>query len=171
VATPSPQTTQAPAQEVAKVVAPETKPVAAPVVASSAPVRAKKVVQRTAAAPARPTSDQPKPVVRITQVGAPALTPEVEEAPLENLPETPSRDDVLARLEALRSSVKACAGDRSGVADLDVTIAGTGIITNVQVTGDFAGTPEGSCIARTVRQARFPRFAKDRFRLLYPYSL
>jgi hypothetical protein len=39
------------------------------------------------------------------------------------------------------------------------------------VGGDFAGTPEGSCIARVARTAQFVRFAKPRFRVIYPFSL
>jgi hypothetical protein len=74
-------------------------------------------------------------------------------------------------LESVRSSVQACAAGRSGVADLDITIAHTGIVMHVLVGGDFAGTTEGSCIARAVRQARFPQFKQERFRLLYPYAI
>jgi hypothetical protein len=44
-------------------------------------------------------------------------------------------------------------------------------VTHVLVGGDFAGTTEGSCIARAVRGARFPAFKQERFRILYPYAL
>ena len=67
--------------------------------------------------------------------------------------------------------MQACADGRSGVAEVDVTIAANGVVTNALVGGDFRGTPQGSCIARAVRKARFPKFTKDSFRLLYPYSL
>jgi hypothetical protein len=93
-------------------------------------------------------------------------------APSENgLPAGPSRTDVLQRLESVRPSVRACAAGRSGVADLDITIAHTGSVMHVLVGGDFAGTTEGSCIARAVRQARFPTFSQERFRLLFPYAI
>ena len=98
-----------------------------------------------------------------------AATPDV--AATAQLPEQPSRSDVLNRLESVRSSVRACAAGRSGVADLDITIANTGLVMHVLVGGDFAGTTEGSCIARAVRGARFPTFKQDRFRLLFPYAI
>ena len=85
--------------------------------------------------------------------------------------EAPSRSDVIAGLDGVRSSVQACADGRSGVAEVDLTIAANGVVTNALVGGDFRGTPQGSCIARAVRKARFPKFTKDSFRLLYPYSL
>lgn len=92
-------------------------------------------------------------------------------APVGDLPQGPTRTEVVARLESVRSSVQACAAGRSGVADLDITIAHTGVVMHVLVGGDFAGTTEGSCIARAVRQARFPQFKQERFRLLYPYAM
>lgn len=111
---------------------------------------------------------QTGPVMKITMVGQPPAAPSQTQ---EVLPEVPSRDDVLARLEGVRSAVQACAEGKTGVAELDITIAGTGAITTVLVGGDFAGSAQGSCIARTVRQTRFPRFQKERFRLLFPYSI
>ncbi len=114
-------------------------------------------------------------VVTVTKLGEPAavtLAPATSDDGLtQHLPDAPDRDAVLARIESLRSVVSACAEGRSGVAELDITIAGTGSITTVLVGGDFAGTPQGSCIARSVRQAHFPKFKRDRFRLLYPFSL
>jgi hypothetical protein len=86
-------------------------------------------------------------------------------------PEQPTRTEVIQRMESVRSSVRACAAGRSGVADLDITIAHTGAVMHVLVGGDFAGTTEGSCIARAVRTARFPSFKQDRFRLLFPYAI
>jgi cytoskeletal protein RodZ len=92
-------------------------------------------------------------------------------APTGELPQGPTRAEVVTRLESVRPAVHACAAGRSGVADLDVTIAHTGLVMHVLVGGDFAGTTEGSCIARAVRQARFPAFKQERFRLLYPYAM
>jgi hypothetical protein len=88
-----------------------------------------------------------------------------------DLPDAPTRGEVVQRLESVRSSVRACAAGRSGVADLDITIAHTGNVTHVLVGGDFAGTTEGSCIARAVRGARFSSFKQERFRLLFPYAI
>ena len=88
-----------------------------------------------------------------------------------DLPETPSRAVVVQRLEAVRSSVQACASGRSGVADLDITVLNNGVVTHVLVGGDFAGTMQGSCIARAVRTARFPSFKQERLRVLFPYAI
>jgi hypothetical protein len=95
---------------------------------------------------------------------APKLVPDA-------IAETPTRGEVVQRLESVRSSVRACAAGLSGVADLDITIAHSGVVTHVLVGGDFAGTTQGSCIARAVREARFPSFKQERFRLLYPYAI
>ena len=65
----------------------------------------------------------------------------------------------------------ACAHGMQGTAQLDITVADTGFVTSAVVGGDFAGTPEGSCIARAVRSAQFAPFKKPRFRLIYPFSL
>lgn len=114
--------------------------------------------------------------VRKPGVAAPARSLKVKRtpqpvAPAGDIPETPARGQVLQRLESVRSSVQACAAGRSGVADLDITIAHTGTVMHVLVGGDFAGTTQGSCIARAVREARFPSFKQERFRLLYPYAI
>jgi hypothetical protein len=85
--------------------------------------------------------------------------------------ETPSRDDVLNGLDRVRSTVRACAEGHNGVAEVDLTIAANGVVTNALVGGDFGGTPQGSCIARAVRKARFPTFKQDRYRVLFPYVL
>ena len=101
----------------------------------------------------------------------PALVPPPGPPPGNEMPEQPTRSQVVERLESVRSSVRACAAGRSGVADLDITIAHTGSVMHVLVGGDFAGTTEGSCIARAVRTARFPTFKQERFRLLFPYAI
>jgi hypothetical protein len=89
----------------------------------------------------------------------------------EGLPETPSRDDVLAALDPVRPKVAQCAPGQHGVAEVDITVSDTGAVTHAVVAGDFAGTPEGSCIARAVRGATFRPFQKPRFRVIYPFSL
>ena len=87
------------------------------------------------------------------------------------LPDTPSRDDVLSALAPIRAAVAACAHGQRGVAQLDITVANTGAVTHAIVGGDFSGTAEGSCIARTARSAQFVPFKKPRFRVIYPFSL
>jgi hypothetical protein len=87
------------------------------------------------------------------------------------LPDKPSRDDVRAVLTPLRDALGDCAHGKTGVAQLDMTVANTGAVTVVVVGGDFAGTREGSCIARVARTARFERFKRPRFRVIFPFSL
>jgi hypothetical protein len=101
---------------------------------------------------------------------APAMTikPRVDPA---NLPDIPSREDVIAALEPLRPAINECVRGTHGVAQLDITVASTGSVSHAVVGGDFAGTPEGSCIARATRNAQFTPFKKPRFRVIYPFSL
>jgi hypothetical protein len=87
------------------------------------------------------------------------------------LPDKPSRDDVRTVLAPLRDALRDCAHGKTGVAQLDMTVANTGAVTVVVVGGDFAGTREGSCIARVARTARFERFKRPRFRVIFPFSL
>jgi hypothetical protein len=88
-----------------------------------------------------------------------------------DLPELPSRDDVLAALAPIRAGVDECAHGQHGMAQVDITVASTGFVTHAVVDGDFAGTPEGSCIARAARRAQFVAFKKPTFRVIYPFSL
>jgi hypothetical protein len=87
------------------------------------------------------------------------------------LPDIPSREDVISALEPLRGAIGDCVQGRRGVAQLDITVASTGSVSHAVVGGDFAGTPEGSCIARATRTAQFTPFKKPRFRVIYPFGL
>jgi hypothetical protein len=125
----------------------KTPPVSATVQAPSAPL----------AGSAPPRTDS-----------APAASPR---KPAEVLADKPSRDDVRAVLTPLRDALRDCAHGKTGVAQLDMTVANTGAVTVVVVGGDFAGTREGSCIARVARTARFAPFKRPRFRVIFPFSL
>jgi hypothetical protein len=163
------------AQPQAAVTQPPAPPVnEAPMAAPTPPV-----VVQAPTAPAtpepQPTAAKPVPTTK-RALTATSRSPRTKMPPApklvpDNLAETPSRSDVVQRLEAVRPSVRACAAGLSGVADLDITIAHSGVVTHVLVGGDFAGTTQGSCIARAVREARFPSFKQERFRLLYPYAI
>ncbi|HKP57130.1 MAG TPA: hypothetical protein VJV78_10430 [Polyangiales bacterium] len=135
------------------------------------------------------TSTEPEPVVEAPAPTPPPIAPAEHKprvasktvrkvappppapAPVDSMAETPSRSDVLNGLDRVRTSVQACAEGRNGVAEVDLTIAANGVVTNALVGGDFGGTPQGSCIARAVRKARFPEFKQDRYRVLFPYVL
>jgi hypothetical protein len=87
------------------------------------------------------------------------------------LPDTLNRDDVRAVLGPLQAAFVECARGRSGVAQLDLNISNSGRATQVNVAGDFAGSPEAACFARVVRGAQFPRFKKPRVRSIVPITL
>lgn len=93
------------------------------------------------------------------------------EPPAEALPEAPSREQIILGFEAVRASVEACAAGAHGVATAKVTLAGAGRVANAVIEGAFAGTPQGSCMARAVRKAQFPRFASPTFTVAYPFAL
>lgn len=87
-------------------------------------------------------------------------------------PETPSRSDVVAAMSAVQSAVAACGNGEHGTATVAVTVSGaTGRVTEANVSGQFAGTPVGSCIARAVRGATFPRFTRPTFTVNYPFRI
>jgi outer membrane biosynthesis protein TonB len=84
---------------------------------------------------------------------------------------TPSREDVQTALRAVQPYVSACRGARGGTVRVNITVASSGRVRNAVVVGDFAGTREGSCVARAVRRARFPEFRRESFSVQYPFQL
>lgn len=88
-----------------------------------------------------------------------------------DMPETPTRQQVQSALLAVRSGVQACMG-RGGRVPVRVTVSGrTGrVMTATVQDAYFARQPTGGCIARAVRQARFPRFSQERLVVVYPYE-
>lgn len=85
---------------------------------------------------------------------------------------TPTREETLRAMQSVQSAVEHCAEDEHGTAVVRVSVSGsTGHVTNASVTGVFAGTPVGSCVASSVRQAVFPRFRNPTFTLEYSYRL
>jgi hypothetical protein len=140
--------------------------------------RARRVEPPARPAPvARPSQlEQPRvapPQLTITPQPGTSTTPSSPgaAAPGGELPETPTRETVTSALDAVRSRVLECAAGKHGVAEVDLTVLSSGDVSHVVVTGDFAGSAEGSCIAREVRAARFGSFQKPRFRLIYPFQL
>lgn len=89
----------------------------------------------------------------------------------EALPELPAREDVVAALEQTRGSLVACAGQKHGIANADITIANSGRVSRVLIDGVFQGTPEGSCMARAIRAAHVARFSQPSLKVGYPFAL
>ena len=119
-----------------------------------------------AAEPSEGATEQPKPNEQPS-----VLTVKPRAEPSSELPDTPSREDVIAALDPLRPAVNECARGQRGTAQLDITVSSSGQVSHAVVGGDFAGTPEGSCIARAARTAQFTPFKKPRFRVIYPFQL
>jgi hypothetical protein len=88
----------------------------------------------------------------------------------EDLPDLPAREETLAAMRGVEAAVRACGASEnvSGTAEVAINVAGaTGRVTSATVTG-ITGTV-GSCIARAVRNARFPRFGRPNFSIKYPF--
>jgi len=117
-------------------------------------------------APSRPAS--PAAASAPAPRAAPAADPESDEP----LPETPDRAAVLSAMGSVRAAVAACAAGRGGVVTVRVTFAGsTGRVTTAVIEGAFAGTAEGSCMARAIRAARVPRFAQPTASVSFPFQI
>lgn len=127
--------------------------------------RTRRTRERTAIASAETEPE----VVPEAQPVKPQAAPKPEKT--EALPDHPSREQVTYSLNSVSSELKKCVGDRHGVADVTVTVRSAGFVSYAVVSGDYAGTPEGSCIARAVRAAKFPAFSEPTLRVTYPFQL
>jgi hypothetical protein len=113
-------------------------------------------------------SAEPTPVVPAAAGEATTLA---SEAPAAALPELPTREDIVSGFEKIREGLLTCAAGKHGLVKIDATVAGTGRVAGVLIDGVFKGTPEGSCMARTVRTARFSPFSQATLKVSYPVSL
>ena len=92
------------------------------------------------------------------------------EAPASDLPKSPSREQVMSALNAIKGDVASCGKGQAGVATVAVSVAGaTGRVTNAQVNGVTG--PAGSCVAQAVRKAQFPKFQSSVFKVTFPFKL
>lgn len=87
------------------------------------------------------------------------------------LPESPTRDEIKAGFDAVRSDVEICAAGGHGTTLAKVTISGAGRVSYATIEGAFQGTPQGSCIARALRTASFPRFAQASLKVSYSFGI
>jgi hypothetical protein len=86
--------------------------------------------------------------------------------------DAPSRGDIMTAMASVRPAVNACAQGAGGVAQVRITFSGSsGRVTSALIEGQFAGTPQGSCIARAVRGGSVPRFAQPTFSVLFPFQI
>ncbi len=73
-----------------------------------------------------------------------------------------SRAQVLAGMRQVTRQVRNCGSSGLDRVVVDVTVRGSsGRVSRSQVRGPLVGTSEGSCVARAVRRAEFPRFSDE----------
>lgn len=88
------------------------------------------------------------------------------------LPDSPSRRQVLASMNSVRSRVHACAPDYAGsVVPVRVTVSSSGKVSNAVVSGRLADSSEAKCIAAALRDVSFPEFKKEKFVIDYPFLI
>lgn len=148
-------------------VPPDTPPAPAAPAMGHKPARVDKPATRRAAPSRKLAAESPRPT-RQPELPLAEPAPETPTAP--ELPEGLSRSQVLAGFESVRAAVAACADGAFGVANVSTTIVGSGRVTHALVGGDFNGTPQGSCIARAVRKARFPAFSGEPLKVEFPFA-
>ncbi len=101
-----------------------------------------------------------------------APAPEAPAAEEPAAPTGPGRDDVQRVMESLRPAIAECAAGGHGLTYLQLNVTPAGRALAPRVSGPFAGSPEGSCMARAARTATFPAFDGDEaVTLRYPYRL
>lgn len=155
----------------------------APRASADAPKRAKP--RATAAAARKPaalaeTEAKPAAALAETQAEPAAAVAETQAKPdsaalsqaaaAEPTPAQPSRAQVQTGLEQVRGALASCADGRHGHVTANVTISGAGRATYSSIEGAFAGTPQGSCMARALRGAQFPPFTSAPLRVRYEYA-
>ncbi len=80
------------------------------------------------------------------------------------------RGDVQKGMGGVAGRVKRCGQGKRGTVTLKVVIGRTGRVISANAAGPFAGTPVGSCAARAVRAAKFPK-SQNNLTVRYPFKL
>jgi hypothetical protein len=127
------------------------------------------------------SGDEPIAPSALTQPAAPveladnpkSALPEARDAlaPIDDLPAQPTREQVQQGLQQIQPALVACAAGAHGVSVANVTLASSGRVSHGTIEGVFAGTPQGSCMARALRTASFPAFSAQNFSVKYPFRL
>jgi hypothetical protein len=91
----------------------------------------------------------------------------------DGLPQRPPRRAVRKVMGSMLPEVRRCGGDPYNRLVVELTVAGaTGrVISARTIDRTHAGTPIGSCAAKVVRLARFPRFQQGEVVIKYPFDL
>ncbi|MFO0607541.1 MAG: hypothetical protein U0324_30540 [Polyangiales bacterium] len=148
----------APAQAAPPPAAP-TPPAARPAPAPTAP-----------AAPAAAPGSVDEMMRRVTGAGA-AAPAAAAAAPTAELPERPTRSQITGVLSGLNGPVRSCANGQTGTAPVAIVINSDGTVRSANVSGQFAGTPAGECIAGVVQRAHFQPFRAQQVNITYPFVI
>jgi predicted Zn finger-like uncharacterized protein len=91
----------------------------------------------------------------------------------EALPDQLGMATVKEGMGKIKSRVSACFDQYKvpGMATVALTISNSGRVSSANVTGQFAGTPTGECVAKAARGASFPRFKGAQQSIVYPFIL
>jgi len=144
---------------------------------SDAPKTAETATETSAPAPAKSGGDRSLDDLLDSALGGKpakpaAAAPKPAAAPTASLPSMPAKEDVLGAMKGVTPRVQSCGNGQSGVAMAKITVAGaTGRVTNVDVSGQFAGTPVAACVTREVAKAKFPKFSQSTFSIAYPFKI
>lgn len=82
-------------------------------------------------------------------------------------------DMIEEAMQAPMSLIKSCAKTyrAKGKGKLELTIADDGTIAAIEQTGDFVGSKTGECVDRSMKGVTFPRSAKPKTKIGYPFVL
>jgi hypothetical protein len=118
--------------------------------------------------------------VKPAGTGANALLPDESGVPSKKLKSPGPRsdrtslsgDDIERAMTAVAGRARACVAGTGATGSLRLTVAPSGRIAQVAVTGPLAGTPAAACLERAVRAATFPPWsgAAQSFDYSYPLS-
>lgn len=103
--------------------------------------------------------------------GPTAVAPPAPTAAGSNLPNSPARSDVIAAMRGVGPAVRSCGTGQGGTVMATVVFNSQGTVNTANVAPPAAGTAVGSCIARAVRGARLPPFARPTFSVTFPFPL
>jgi hypothetical protein len=81
--------------------------------------------------------------------------------------------DIQKGMRAVKGRVQGCYDQYKvpGMVQVSVSISPNGRVASANVTGKFAGTPTGACVAGAVKGAKFDRFRGAALTITYPFVL
>ena len=82
-----------------------------------------------------------------------------------------SGDDIKKGMNSVAAKVSACYAGQQGTAGVKLTVTPDGQIQKITVSGQFAGTPVGTCVEAAVRGASFPPWDGGPQSVNYSYLL